>query len=130
MFGKSGCKHLVENFCERWSVNNISKIGGRNECLTSASVQMLFIDIGIKLFRGEVGFSLETEILSFPWSGSWGSSRQAFHWILCERRPVNHSLTSGSSLLLAIDSGFKRYADAGVDSVRGLTCACSRGVAN
>ena len=76
MFGKWGGKHLIENLCERWSVNNIGKIGGRNECLTSASVQMLRIDIGVQLFRGEVGFSLETEILSFPWSGSWGS-RQA-----------------------------------------------------
>jgi hypothetical protein len=55
MFGKWGGKHLIENLCERWTLNNTSNIGGRNECLTSALVQMLRIDIGVKLFRGGLG---------------------------------------------------------------------------
>ena len=61
--------------------------------------------------------------------GSGEAGKQAFNWILCGRRPGNHYLTSGSLLLLAIDSGFKMCADACVDSVRGLRYACSRGVA-
>ena len=129
MFGKWGGKHLIENLCERWSVNNISKIGGRNECLTSASVQMLRIDIGVKLFRGGLGSVWRLRYCHSHGVGRGEAGRQAFHWILCERRPVNHSLTLGSLLLLAIDSGFKMCADAGVDSVRGLRYACSRGVA-